>query len=337
MHLFTPGDLKKAIPLSEEAKRFVQNSRETICSLLNRQDPRLLIISGPCSIHNVDEALLFADKLKNLAKEVEDSCFVVMRAYIEKPRTRKGWKGLVYDPHLNGSEDLSCGLTLSRTLFTELAEMGVPAALEFLTPHLANYFEDCVSWGCIGARTTTSQIHRLLASHLPLPIGFKNTVEGNIEAAIDAVDFSRHGHTFLHTDDIGKVARVKSIGNPNTHVVLRGSLLGANYDRTSVLQTLNALRRDELPPRVLIDCSHGNSQKKCFQQKEVFQSVLEQVQDGNSHIIGMMLESYLEAGSQKVLAQLSEMQVGVSITDPCLDFASTAELISSTSMSLTHS
>ncbi|NGX37210.1 MAG: Phospho-2-dehydro-3-deoxyheptonate aldolase, Tyr-sensitive [Chlamydiae bacterium] len=340
MHLIPPIDLKGQYPLSRKAEEFVAKSRQLVIQILEKQDPRLLVIVGPCSIHNVEEGLEYAKQLKKLAKEVEDSCFVVMRAYLEKPRTRQGWKGIVHDPHLNGSHDISQGLAYARSFLTQLAEMGVPAATEFLTPHLAPYIEDLITWGCIGARTTSSQVHRLLASHLPMPVGFKNTVDGNISCAINGVHVARHPHMFMHICETGKLRQVKSVGNPHAHVILRGSNTGTNYNAETVQKTLTELRQLELPPRLLIDCSHGNCQGQYFKQKEVFQNVIEQIQQGNSHILGIMLESDLEAGSQKIPAHLEELQQGVSITDPCLDFSTTAELLTSVSslmsMSLTH-
>lgn len=339
MDLVAPKDLIAEYPISEKALENIAKNRKTIMRILDRQDPRLLFIVGPCSIHNVEEALIYARQLKELIREVQESCFIVMRVYVEKPRTRKDWLGLVHDPHLNSSHDIASGLSLTRGLLTELAEMGVPIATEFLTPHLAPYIEDLISWGCIGARTSSSQIHRQLASLLKIPIGFKNSVDGNIESAINAVHAARHPHSFMHIDPSGKVHLTKSSGNPYAHVVLRGSQKSPNYDEKSVRQTICSLREQELLPSILIDCSHGNCQGHYFKQKNVFQSVLEQIQNGNHQIVGMMLESNLQAGAQLIHHQLDELQAGVSITDPCLDFSTTAELIysASTVMSLTQS
>jgi 3-deoxy-7-phosphoheptulonate synthase len=341
MQIPMPAQLKRQLPLSDRAEEFVRASRKTISAIFERQDPRILIVVGPCSIHSTKEALQYGKLLKELAEEMKDHCYLVMRAYIEKPRTKQGWKGLVHDPYLNGSSEMSTGLILARSLFIELAEMGVPIATEFLTPHLAPYIEDLVSWGCIGARTSTSQIHRFLASHLPMPVSFKNSMDGNIDCAVHAASVARAPHTFMHISDEGMLKLVHSKGNPHAHIVLRGSSFGTNFDAKSVQEALAALRREELPPRIVVDCSHGNCRGQYFKQKEVFQSVLGQIQEGNSLIMGMMLESNLEAGTQKIPAQLDELQRGVSVTDPCLDFSSTAELISSVlqsrSMSLTHS
>ncbi len=341
MHLPSPSELSKELPLTPEAAAFVSTSRKSIQSIIDGKDSRLLIVVGPCSIHNTEEALIYAEEIKKLAEEVKEHCFLVMRTYIEKPRTRKGWRGLVHDPHLNGSEVIANGLPLCRSLLCRLAEMQVPTATEFLTPQLTPYFADTISWGCIGARTSSSQIHRLLASHLPMPVGFKNTVDGNVECAVNGVLVARSPHTFVHTCKDGKICKVQSQGNPYCHVVLRGSSLSQNYDAASIQRTLAVLRMQELSPRVLIDCSHGNAKGKYYAQKEVFHSVLEQKQEGNSHILGMMLESNLEAGSQLVGTDLHELQRGMSVTDGCIDFPATAELIKSVSsssilMSLTH-
>ncbi|MBS0629488.1 MAG: 3-deoxy-7-phosphoheptulonate synthase [Verrucomicrobia bacterium] len=332
MELIAPQDLIANMPLSKKGAETIATSRKTLMRIFDRQDPRLLIIVGPCSIHNVDEALVFARQLKELAKEVEESCFIVMRAYVEKPRTRKGWLGLVHDPHLNGSHDILSGLTMTRSFLVELAEMGMPAGTEFLTPHLAPYIEDLISWGCIGARTSSSQIHRQLASLMKMPIGFKNSVDGNVDVAINAIHAARHPHHFMHINDHGKLHLVRSGGNPYTHVVLRGSSTASNYDEASVQKTLCKLREQELPPRVLIDCSHGNAQGQYFLQKKAFQSVLEQIQRGNHQVLGMMLESNLHAGAQLIYNPLDGLQPGVSVTDPCIDYSTAAELISSVSM-----
>ncbi len=339
MHFISPVALEQQFPLTPSAKNSVEKNRKIIKKIIDRQDPRLLLVVGPCSIHNVEEGIEFAKQLKEIPS---DQFFPVMRAYIEKPRTKAGWKGLVHDPHLNGSDDVDLGLTKSRMFLCALAEMGIPTATEFLTPQLTPYIEDLISWGCIGARTSSSQIHRVLASHLSMPVGFKNSVDGNVECAINAIHASKMPHTFLHTSKEGRICKIKSKGNPYTHVVLRGSLQRGNFDRESVQEVISMLRQHELPPRILIDCSHGNSRGHYFKQKEVFLNVMEQVQKGNRHIIGMMLESNLEPGSQLIPPQLTELQSGVSVTDACLDLSTTIELtksvsLSSTVMSLTQS
>ncbi|NGX38993.1 MAG: Phospho-2-dehydro-3-deoxyheptonate aldolase, Tyr-sensitive [Chlamydiae bacterium] len=345
MHLTSPIELKHLLPLSSNSQEFIREYRNQVIRILERQDNRLLIIVGPCSIHNVEEGLAYGKKIRELAREVEESCLLVMRANIEKPRTSSGWQGLVHDPYLNGSNDIDRGLYMARSLLISLAEMEVPTATEFLSPSIAPYVEDLVTWGWIGARTSSSQVHRILASSLPMPIGFKNTVDGNTTYAVNGALVAREPQTFLHIDETGTLKKTRSKGNAYTHVVLRGSNSQTNYDPQSIENTLEALRRAELPARVMVDCSHGNSQRKYFKQKEVFANVLKQIEKGNTHIIGMMLESHLEGGSQTIPKQLSDLQTGVSVTDPCLDYSSTAELIrsvksslfSSTEMSLTHS
>lgn len=330
----SPFALRQQIPLSAKGIAFIEKRRKEIEAIFDRHDPRCLIIMGPCSIHHVDEALLYAEQFKELSEEVEESALLIMRAYLEKSRTSLSWKGLIHDPHLNNSQDIAAGLVLARTLLTHLAEMGVATATEFVSPFLVPYLEDLFSYGSIGARTTTSQTHRILASHLPMPIGIKNSVDGNIEHAIHGVLVARHSHTFLQVDGKGRLGQVKSRGNPYAHVILRGGESGTNYEEAHVQRTLEKMRRLEIPPRVLIDCSHGNAQGNYFQQKKVFYNVLEQLAKGNRQILGMMLESNHEASSQTLSTHFSELQPGVSITDPCLDFSTSAELIASISSSV---
>ena len=327
MHLLTPAQLKYQLPLSPEIASFIEEGQKRVQKIYDRHDQRTLLIVGPCSIHNVEEGLLFGQKLKKLADEVSEKCMLVMRSSVEKPRTSGGWKGLVHDPHLNDASDLSHGLFQARSFFLELAKIGQPIAMEFLTPMLAPYFEDLITWGWIGARTSSSQIHRLLASDLPMPVGFKNSVDGNVAAAIHGVHVAKHPQTYAQIDEEGKLIAKKSKGNPYAHVILRGSNEETNFDSESVQSTLSQLRQLELTPRVIIDCSHGDARGHYFQQKEVFQNVLGQIEEGNQQILGMMIESHLEAASQKLTPLLSELQPGVSITDPCLDFASMEELV----------
>lgn len=341
MHLSSPREIKESFPLSAEAKNFIDSSRNTVKNIFNRHDPRLLLIVGPCSIHRPDEALKYAKALKELAKEVSDYCFIIMRAYLEKPRTRQGWRGLVHDPFLDGSQKISEGLSQARLFLIQLAELGMPAATEFLTPTVAPYIEDLITWGCIGARTSSSQIHRLLASHLPMPIGFKNTIDGNIECAIDGIHVARGSHQFIHANDEGIVCQMQSRGNSYSHLILRGSQNTTNYNPAAVRSSEAKLKIENLPLRILVDCSHGNCEGNYLKQIEAFQSVKEQIQEGNSSIMGIMLESNARAGMQKIPDQLSELEAGVSITDGCIDFSITEELISSLcpsmSMSLTQS
>lgn len=325
--LRSPAQLKKELPLSVEMAGFIARSRKQVQQIYDRRDPRTLVIVGPCSIHNVDEALLFGEKLSKLASEVQESCVLIMRACIEKPRSSRGWMGLVHDPHLNDSADLAHGLFLSRSLFLELTRRQQPIAMEFLTPTLAPYFADLITWGWIGARTSSSQIHRLLASDLPMPIGLKNSCDGNISSAIHGVHVAKHAQVYAQIDEEGRLGVKKSSGNPYAHVILRGSDTETNYDSANVQATLSAMRQLELTPRVVIDCAHGNAQGHYFQQKQVFQNVMQQIAEGNRQVLGMMVESHLEPASQQLSPVVSELQPGVSITDPCLDFASVEELI----------
>jgi 3-deoxy-7-phosphoheptulonate synthase len=312
LDLPTPQELKRLLPLRQGQ---IEEHRQTLRNILSGRDPRIALVVGPCSIHDVTTALEYARLLRECAKEVEKSCFLVMRVYAEKARTSLGWKGLLYDPHLDGSNDLYTGLFWTRELFLEIVRMGVPIATEFLDPLAASYIDDLVAWGFIGARTAASQPHRQLASWLPMPIGFKNCTEGNVEVAINGVIAARSPHTFLHVDEEGKLAITHSEGNLDTHIVLRGSQEAPNYGPSTIASVVQKLHQLRLKSRILIDCSHGNCQKDYLQQKEAFASVLEQIASGNTSIMGMMLESHLQAGN------------ALSITDPCLDWLSTQELI----------
>ncbi len=328
MLFLSPKEIKTLYPLSAKGASFVAQSRETIQNILSGKDPRIAIIAGPCSIHDMESALLYASQLKKLSDSVKETCFLVMRVYIEKPRTVTGWKGFLYDPHLDESNAIDQGISLSRKLLLALAELEVPVATEFLNPIGASYIDDLISWGFIGARTTSSQIHRELASYLPIPIGFKNNTDGNVEQAINGVITARMPHTFLHTNAEGKVGVAESEGNPHTHIVLRGGEKSGNYDRESISQAIDALQSLAVSSRILVDCAHGNCQKNHGKQRDVFLSVLEQIQQGNSHLMGMMLESYLYAGHQLLSENPSSLIPGVSITDPCVDWSETEELVS---------
>lgn len=323
----SPRELKEEFALGSAEKAFIKESRAHACEILAFRDRRLALIVGPCSIHEQEAALLYADKLARLAKEVEESCFIVMRGYVEKPRTAVGWKGLLYDPHLDGSHLIEAGLKLSRGFFLELAKRGVPAAMEFVDPLAALYFEDLITWGFIGARTSSSQPHRQIASSLPFPVGFKNGLDGDIERSIHNLHSATSPHAFLYISEEGRLTTKESYGNPSCHLVLRGGSAGPNYDRKSVAHARERLTEQGFFPRILIDCAHGNSQKEYVRQKEAFYDILEQIREGDESIAGMMLESYIHAGSQSLSDDPSSRISGVSITDPCLDWASTEELI----------
>ncbi len=324
----SPRELRASLPLSSSQSAFIASSRKTAIDLLLRKDPRLLIVLGPCSIHDTKSALEYAERVYELSKKVKDFAFLVMRAYVEKPRTQAGWKGMLYDPHLDGSYAIGEGLELSRRLLIALAEKKVPVATEFVDPIASPYLDDLITWGFIGARTSASQPHRQLASSLPFPIGFKNGVDGNIEQAIHAQVAASAPHVFMQVDLEGKLAAKKSEGNPFGHVVLRGSLSGINYDPLSIARILKKISLFGIKPRILVDCAHDNSQKLPEKQKEAFCSVLKQIAQGTPGIFGFMLESHLQGGNQSLSEEgASSLKYAVSITDPCLDWASTAELI----------
>ncbi|MEN2396532.1 3-deoxy-7-phosphoheptulonate synthase [Pseudomonas halotolerans] len=316
--------LKQQLPLSSALSQQVNAHRQAIRAILDGEDSRLLVIVGPCSIHDPKSALEYAANLARLAHEVSDSMLLVMRAYVEKPRTTVGWKGLAYDPGLDGSDDMAAGLTLSRELMREMLQLGLPVATELLQPMAANYFDDLLSWVAIGARTTESQIHREMASGLGMPVGFKNGTDGGVGIACDAMRSAAHPHRHFGVDSQGHPAIIQTQGNPDTHLVLRGGHRGPNYDRQSVAQIHNDLTRLKIPARIMVDCSHANSSKDPLRQPQVFNDVLEQRLQGNRCLIGMMLESHLFEGCQSLSPSL---RYGVSVTDGCLGWASTEHLL----------
>ncbi len=323
----SPKELKKRFPLDAPAQSFIAESRRRARAIVSGDERRLAILVGPCSIHEIEGALTYAERLQDLAQRVSESCFLVMRVCVEKPRTGKGWKGLLYDPHLDGSHEIEKGISLSRSLLLELAKRGIPALTEFVDPVVTSYFDDLVSWGIIGARTSYAQPHRQLASSLPFPVGFKNGLDGDIEQILHSLHAAALPHTFLHSNDEGRLAIAQSAGNPWAHLILRGALEEPNYETESVKYACERLALHGLRPRVMIDCAHGNCQREYTKQKEVFHNVLSQIKAGESAIIGMMLESYLLAGNQSLSEEKPSLTSGISITDPCLDWSSTEELI----------
>lgn len=320
-------ELKTQFLRNDSQKSSLESYRQTVNNILNRTDPRQLLIVGPCSIHDTHSTLEFASKLKKLISKVEDQFFILMRVYCEKPRTSTGWKGFLYDPHLDGSNDILSGIRWTRQLLLQLVDMQVPAATEFLDPLTALYYEDLISWGSIGARTSSSQPHRQLASGLNMPVGFKNGVAGNLSAAVNGVLSASLSHVYMGLTEKGRPGVIKTKGNPHGHIVLRGGESGPNFDKVSVADALERLKQLQLPERLLIDCSHQNSGKKHDKQLSVFQSVLEQIMQGNSKIRGFMLESHLNAGQQDLAKGLKKLAYGISITDACLDFHTTEQLI----------
>ncbi|MCG6657884.1 3-deoxy-7-phosphoheptulonate synthase [Halomonas campisalis] len=323
--LITPETLKQEIPLSEAAERTVIEGRETIQNILDGSDPRLLVVIGPCSIHDVDAALDYARRLRRLADEVKDSVFVVMRVYFEKPRTTVGWKGLINDPHLNGSFEIEEGLHIARRLLVELSELGLPLATEALDPISPQYLQDCISWSAIGARTTESQTHREMSSGLSSPVGFKNGTDGSLDVAINALQSVSHPHNFLGINQSGQVAIIRTRGNRYAHVVLRGGNGKPNYDSVSVALAEQELRKAGIQANIMIDCSHANSNKDPGLQPLVMENVTNQILEGNQSIMGLMVESNIGWGNQKITDDHSQMQYGVSVTDACIDWDTTEE------------
>jgi 3-deoxy-7-phosphoheptulonate synthase len=326
-HLSAPSAVRGALPLGPRAEANVLAARETLREILERRDPRLLVVVGPCSIHDVAAAREYAGRLAALAKQVERTLFIVMRVYFEKPRTTVGWKGLINDPDLDDSFRVEKGIRLARALLLELAELGLPAGSEALDPIMPQYLSELVSWYAIGARTTESQTHREMASGLSTPVGFKNGTDGTLGVAIDALRAVRHPHRFLGITPEGELAVFHTRGNPLAHIVLRGGGGRANYDRASVALCERELERAGLPQNIVIDCSHGNSNKDPSIQPRVAESCLEQILAGNRSIVGLMLESHLHAGSQPIPADLAQLSYGVSVTDACMGWETTERLL----------
>ncbi|MDQ3813907.1 MAG: 3-deoxy-7-phosphoheptulonate synthase, partial [Armatimonadota bacterium] len=319
VRLEPPRVLKNEISMTETSNRTVVAGREAVQRILRREDPRFLVVVGPCSIHDVHGALEYAHKLARLREELNDRLSIIMRVYFEKPRTTIGWKGLINDPHLDGSYDIETGLKKARRLLLEVTELGLPAATEFLDPIVPQYIADLVSWAAIGARTTESQTHREMASGLSMPVGFKNSTGGSLQVALDAMQSARTPHSFLGIDQDGFTAIVRTTGNPFGHVVLRGGGTRPNYDVDSIAEALAALQKSGQDPVVMVDCSHANSNKQHARQEEVARSVIAQRAAGNTALIGLMIESFLFEGNQPVTANLAELKYGVSITDACVN------------------
>lgn len=324
--LVSPLILKQEFPMTEKSRETVVTSRETISRILERKDPRMLAVVGPCSIHDERAALEYAERVRELSEKVSDALHLVMRVYFEKPRTTVGWKGMINDPWLDGSNDIVSGLRKARSLLLSITGMGVPTGTEMLDPITPQYIADLVSWSAIGARTTESQTHREMASGLSMPVGFKNCTDGGLDTAINAIIASSAPQSFLGIDSHGQTCIVQTSGNPHTHLVLRGGTR-PNYDSVSVMEALELLRKKHLPEVIMIDCSHGNSRKNHRFQSVVWQDAINQRMDGNRGIVGLMLESNLCEGSQKNTCQLSTMEYGISITDACISWEATERLI----------
>ncbi len=322
VELVAPSEILEDLPLSAEQEEAVLRDREEVAGILKREDDRLLVMVGPCSVHDVDAALDYAARLSATAKELEGDLCIAMRVYFEKPRTTIGWKGLINDPHLDGSGDVNYGLHMARSLLREVLDLGLPIGCEFLDPITPQYISDLVAWGAIGARTTESQIHRQLASGLSMPVGFKNGTDGNVKVAVDAVRAAAAKHAFAGVHVTGQPAILHTDGNPDCHVILRGGRGASNYDQETVEDALSQLRAAGLPERVVIDASHDNSGKDHQRQPQVAREIADQIAAGSNAIVGVMLESFLVAGRQD-LEPGTDLVYGQSITDACMDWDTT--------------
>jgi len=332
--LITPRQLKSELPLRGAALESVANARETIYSILDRKDPRLFVVVGPCSIHDVKAAMDYAERLKGLADEVKDTIYLVMRVYFEKPRTSVGWKGLINDPHMDDTFRIEEGLRTGRRLLLDIAALGLPTSTEALDPISPQYLQDVIAWSAIGARTTESQTHREMSSGLSSAVGFKNGTDGGLTVAINAMQSVNSPHRFLGINNEGQVSIVATKGNRYAHVVLRGGSSGPNYDSVHVSQCEAALKKGGVSSNIMIDCSHANSSKDPSVQSLVLKDVTHQILEGNQSIIGLMLESNINFGNQSIPKDLSELKYGVSVTDACIDWAETERSIREMAMKL---
>ncbi|MGB1402351.1 MAG: 3-deoxy-7-phosphoheptulonate synthase [Porticoccaceae bacterium] len=321
--LITPAQLKQAIPLSDKARETISAGRKAIEDILERKDHRVIVVVGPCSIHDLKAANEYALKLKTLADKVSDTLLVVMRVYFEKPRTTVGWKGLINDPYMNDSFKITDGLHIGRQLLHDVLEIGLPTATEALDPISPQYMQDLIAWSAIGARTTESQTHREMASGLSSSVGFKNGTDGSLTVAINALQSVASPHRFLGINSEGKVSIITTRGNPYAHVVLRGGNGKPNYDSVSVSICEQELEAAGITANIMIDCSHANSNKDHNLQPLVLDNVANQILEGNTSIIGVMIESHLKAGNQKLSSNADEMEYGVSVTDACVDWETT--------------
>ncbi len=325
--LSTPEEITNEIPLDKESSKLIFGARRSISQILHRQDDRVIVVVGPCSIHDPKAALEYAKLLKDFSSSVENELMVVMRVYFEKPRTTIGWKGLINDPRLDNSFKINEGLRISRKLLKDIADLGMPTGTEFLDLISPQYVSDLVCWGAIGARTAESQVHRELTSGLSCPMGIKNSTKGDIQIAIDAIKSAQYQHVFLGTTKKGKVAIFKTSGNDDTHIILRGGL-EPNYHPKDIENCRADLEKNEVNANIMVDFSHGNSMKKHENQKKVCLDICKQLKDGNKNIVGAMIESHLKSGNQKIS---EDMEYGRSITDACIDFEETKNLLTALS------
>lgn len=325
--LISPKDLKAELPLTEKSSNTVVNGREEITQILEKKDHRMSAVVGPCSIHDPEAALEYAKRLYHISETIKDSVRVIMRVYFEKPRTTLGWRGLIVDPYLDGSYDIAEGLRRARKLLLEITEMGLPVGSEVLDPIVPQYISDLISWASIGARTIESQTHREMASGLSMPVGFKNSTSGNYQLALDAVKSSRSPHSFIGIDQDGKTCMLKTTGNNATHIILRGGRTGPNYYEEHVEEAEEMLETIGVNPAIFIDCSHANSTKVPHKQERVLRSIIDQRIRGKRSIVGFMIESNLKEGRQDIPAHKQELIYGCSITDSCIGWEQTEEML----------
>ncbi len=323
--LITPAEIKKLHAASSETLNSILEARNTARRILRGEDPRLMVVVGPCSIHDTESAMDYARRLKALSDELSDRLFIVMRVYFEKPRTTVGWKGLINDPHLDDSGDVEYGIKLARKLLLDIAELGLPSGTEFLDPIIPQYIADLISWAAIGARTTESQTHREMSSGLSMPVGFKNGTDGSIQTACDAMKSACSPHNFLGIDQDGTTSIIRTSGNPDSHIVLRGGRDGTNYGPEHTAIAAERLKQAGMTSSLMIDCSHANSGKDPKRQPDVLKSVMEQRTAGRKDIVAVMIESHIHLGSQPAVKE--GLRYGVSITDACLDWDSTASIL----------
>ena len=322
----TPVELCNKIQRSSDVEQFVVETRNAINKIIFGDDPRLLVVVGPCSIHDLESGREYAERLAKLSQELSDRLLIVMRVYFEKPRTTVGWKGLIMDPKLDGTSDIPLGLEIARSFLTEVLELGLPTATELLDPITPQYIADLICWSAVGARTTESQTHRQMASGLSMPLGFKNATNGDLKVAINAIQAASQPQTFLGIDNAGQANAITTKGNPNCHIVLRGGSDGPNYSSADVANAQEKIAKDNLEPAIMIDCSHANSNKDHELQASVFHDVVDQ-SITNKKIIGTMLESNINSGKQAFPQDKENLQYGVSITDACIDWETTEQLL----------
>ena len=332
--LATPDQVKADIPMDRAAYDTVSNGRQAVRNILTGKDKRLFVVIGPCSIHDPEAAMDYARRLKSLADEVSDTLMLIMRVYFEKPRTTVGWKGLINDPHMNDSFKIEEGLHVGRQLLKDISSLGLPIATEALDPISPQYMQDFISWSAIGARTTESQTHREMASGLSSAVGFKNGTDGGLTVAINALQSISKPHRFLGINEVGQVAVIRTRGNQHSHIVLRGGSAGPNYDSVNVKLCEQQLEKAGITPNIMIDCSHANSSKDPARQTLVMENVTNQVLEGNQSIIGLMVESNIGFGNQPIPEDLSDLQYGVSVTDGCIDWDTTAAALRDTAEKL---